>query len=551
MTEPVTAERRAEEADAGRYPRGLARIVILLVLVVVVLVRLVGRLDDPPPPLNDPAIRNLIVMISCLGAALSLWYWFCFGSSYSRRLRLSAAVGTTLAMVALVGVIATLRLKRVLHFSGSLTPHLATREHDPGLLKSESSVSLANLDSVTPDDFPQFLGPKRSGWVSGVPLARDWQSSPPRQLWKRPIGAGWSGFAAVNGFAVTLEQRGNQEWVACYEIDSGKPVWGRAIEARHETALGGIGPRSTPTIHEGRVYTLGATGVLQCLSGRGKLLWSDDLRSRYGITADEDEQNVMFGRAASPLIVDSLVVVPGGGHQGKARNLVAFDCKTGRLVWESECRLPSGEADQIAYASPTLATLAGRRQILIVNESTASGHDAATGEQLWSHPWPGRSNGNASVSQAVPVGDSRVLLSKGYSGGAELLELRAEGENGLSVTSVWKVSRVLQTKFNNVVVRNEHAFSLSEGILECVAMESGERRWKRGRYGHGQILGVGDLLLVLSEDGQLHLLELNTEKLVHLGSMQALNGKTWNTLCLYGKRLLVRNAEEAACFELP
>ncbi len=180
-------------------------------------------------------------------------------------------------------------------------------------------------------------------------------------------------------------------------------------------------------IHEGRVYALGATGVLQCLDGSGKLLWSDNLRKRYGVTDSEDEQNVMFGRAASPLIVDSLVIVPGGGPQGNAKNLVAFDRETGRLVWEAENRLPSGQADQIAYASPTLATLAGRRQILIVNESTASGHDPATGVRLWSHPWPGRSNGNANVSQAVAVGANRVLLSKAYGGGTELIELSAEG----------------------------------------------------------------------------------------------------------------------------
>jgi outer membrane protein assembly factor BamB len=208
-------------------------------------------------------------------------------------------------------------------------------------------------------------------------------------------------------------------------------------------------------------------------------------------------------------------------------------------------------ADQIAYASPSLATLAGRRQITIVNESTVSGHDPVTGQLLWSHPWPGKSNGNASVSQAVAVGDDRVLLSKAYGEGAELLQL-SEGTGGqLTVTTVWKSARVLQTKFNNVVVHQENAFALSEGILECVDLATGRRRWKSGRYGHGQILGVGDLLLVMSEEGELNLVELNPERLVHLGSFQALSGKTWNNLCLYGKQLLVRNAEEAVCYELP
>ena len=109
----------------------------------------------------------------------------------------------------------------------------------------------------------------------------------------------------------------------------------------------------------------------------------------------------------------------------------------------------------------------------------------------------------------------------------------------------------MQTKFTNVVVQGGYAYGLSEGILECVELSSGKRAWKNGRYEHGQILGVGELLLVLSEDGELCLVELTPAKFNQLGSVPALSGKTWNTLCLFGNRLLVRNAQEAACYELP
>jgi outer membrane protein assembly factor BamB len=152
----------------------------------------------------------------------------------------------------------------------------------------------------------------------------------------------------------------------------------------------------------------------------------------------------------------------------------------------------------------------------------------------------------------VAIGTNQVLLSKGYSAGAELIELTpGSGTGGFATKTVWRVPRVLQTKFTNVVVKDGHAYGLSEGILECVEVESGKRKWKSGRYEHGQILGVGDLLLVLSEEGELHLVELNPAKFVHLSSLQVLEGKTWNNLCLVGKRLLVRNAQEAACYELP
>lgn len=538
-------------AADGHSRAWIARSIIGAALIFVVIVRLAGRLDDPPFPLDDPAIRYLLVLISGGVAMLTGVIWFCFRSSYSLRLRLGAAVFAAIGVLTVAGVIAGLRFTRRLEFSGSLAPRLTPGEQDLGALPIDTLGRKTDFAAITADDFPQFLGPDRRGWISEPPLARNWQSQPPRQLWRRPVGAGWSAFAAANGFAVTMEQRGNQECVVCYEIATGRPNWMHAIVARHESTLGGIGPRSTPTIHDGRVYALGATGVLRCLDGSGQLLWKDDLRKRYGLSDSDDEEQVMFGRAASPLIVDSLVVVPGGGPPGKAKSLVAFDRKSGQLVWEAENKLPTGLYDQIGYASPALATLGGCRQIVIVNESTASGHDSASGQCLWSHPWPGRSNGNASVSQAVAVGDSRVLLSKGYGGGAELIELTAGSGGELSVTSLWKVPRVLQTKFSNVVIHRDHAFALSEGILECVDLQNGRRRWKNGRFGHGQILGVGELALVLSEEGELNLVELNPEKFVQHASFMALRGKTWNNLCLYGGQLLIRNAEEAACFELP
>jgi outer membrane protein assembly factor BamB len=156
---------------------------------------------------------------------------------------------------------------------------------------------------------------------------------------------------------------------------------------------------------------------------------------------------------------------------------------------------------------------------------------------------------NASSSQPVPIGDNQVLLSKGYGGGAELLELSAAGE-GLAVKTRWKNPRVLQTKFSNVVVHGDHIYALSEGILECVELATGQRKWKAGRYNHGQILGVGELLLVLSEDGRLALVALSPERHQQLGQIEALEGKTWNNLCLFGNQLLVRNGEQAACFVL-
>jgi outer membrane protein assembly factor BamB len=537
------------------YPGWPVRIIIAASLALLVVVRLLQRLDDRPWPLQDAAVGNILTWVFSFIALLTAWIWFSFLSGFPLLVRRVVMIAALLPVVLLAPLVGIFRLEEV---SGSMVPRFVLRwsaVHDRQLGKVETPPETQAIDlaTATPDDFPEFLGPQRSCWIEGPELARDWSSQPPKLVWKQSIGAGWSAFSAVNGYAVTLEQRGDDEWVTCYEIATGQPVWGHAAKARHENPMGGIGPRSTPTIRDGRVYALGATGILRCLDGAtGKLLWKDDLQTRYGLAQWQDERMVQWGRSASPLIVDDLVVVPGGGPAGKAKNLVAFRAETGEVVWESENRQPNGTADQIAYASPALATLAGRRQIVIVNESTASGHDPASGQRLWTHDWPGSSSSTASSSQAVPIDDDRLLLSKGYGGGAELLHFpsAAEGQPSKPV-EMWKNRAALQTKFTNVVVYRDHIYGLSEGILECVESATGRRKWKSGRYGHGQILGVGDLLLVLAEDGRLALVEANPQAFAELASIQALEGKTWNNLCLYGRQLLIRNGREAACYELP
>jgi outer membrane protein assembly factor BamB len=539
------------------FPGWPVRIILALAIGAIAALRLSMRLEDPIWPSNDIGLANILTLILAFIAALTAWIWFSFFSGLPRLARLLVLLSPLALVVLFAPYVGLLRLKEV---NGDMEPTFVPRwttTHDRMLSAIETTPAGKTIDltTTTPDDFPQFLGPQRSCWLPQPELARDWSKRPPKLLWKRPIGAGWSAFAAVNGYAVTQEQRGENEWITCYEIATGNPVWGQSIAARHENPLGGIGPRATPTIHGGRVYAMGATGVVHCLDGAtGKVIWHDDLLARFGnLPQAEFEAMVMWGRAGSPLIVDDLVVVPAGGPLGQAKNLVAYKAQTGEVAWSSEVPHPEGGSSQIAYASPALATVAGVRQILIVNEGTASGHDLATGKCLWSHPWPGHSNGDGSASQVVAIGADQVLLSKGYSEGAELLQL-TPAENGLlTPQTVWKNQRALQTKFTNLVIYEDHAYGLSEGILECASLADGMRKWKhtRGRYGNGQILGVGKLLLVLAEDGRLALVELTPQKFSELGSIQALEGTTWNNLCLYGRLLLIRNGTQAACFELP
>lgn len=530
----------------------------------------------------DGAIVNIITLIGGFLAVMPIFVWFCFFSGYGQRLRWGILYGALLTVGLLVGCL------KVVSVSGELVPTFrwrweaapdealaAAHPHEPPTAAKDQATgdeatggtaagapestagqaagagpaeatTAVDLTTTTPDDFPQFLGPQRSCWIPGPKLNRDWTANQPRLLWKQPIGAGWSAFSVVNGFALTLEQRGPEEWVSCYDALSGKLRWVHAEMTRHETTLGGIGPRSTPTIHGGRVYTLGATGILNCLDGAtGKPRWSHNLVEEYGLTPVTDLASVAWGRAASPLVFDDLVVVPAGGPAGGRQvSLVAFQKDTGDRVWE-------GGDDQIAYASPALATVSGVRQILSVNEKTVTGHDPETGRVFWSFPWPGSSSQNANNSQAVAVGDEQVFVSKGYMGGSVLAQVKCDAAGDWQLSPVWTDTRTMKTKFTNVVVHQGHVYGLSDGTLECIELATGKRRWKKGRYGHGQILGVGELLIVSSEAGDVSLVELTPEEYRELARMAAIEGKTWNNPALYGRYLLVRNGEQAACFELP
>ena len=378
------------------------------------------------------------------------------------------------------------------------------------------------------------------------------------------IGAGWPAFSVVGDYAVTMEQRGDWEMVTCYKVKTGELEWSHADEARYEKTEAGTGPRSTPTIDGGMVFALGALGHLMCLDGAtGKCIWEKNLLQEYDIPLEDRgvESVVVWGRSASPLVVGERVIVPIGGPKGgKLVSLAAFDKHSGKLVWE-------GGEKQVSYSSPAVATLAGAEQILIANEDTLSGHNVKTGKQLWEYPWPGRTNANPNVSQAVPIPPNRVFISKGYGGGAMLLELEPNGDRpnfranengtvpfaaGLTAQVVWKNPHVMKTKFTNVTVREGYVYGLSDGILECVDLSDGQSKWRQGHYGHGQILGVGDLLLVLAKEGEVVLVEATPDQANNvLGRFQAIEGLTWNNVALSGPYLLVRNALEAACYKLP
>ncbi|MCP3917176.1 MAG: PQQ-binding-like beta-propeller repeat protein [bacterium] len=526
-----------DRSSKRRIPRWL-----LVVLVLLAGLAAWMQLGDP---FGDEGMSNVLSFFAVAIAAVVVFVWFLCSSRFPKGIRL-----TGLALVLALGAAAwfTVRIKG---FSGSMIPDLRwsfAADERPALTDDVPVEGLGPVDLTRTgsSDFPGYYGAQRDGRVATL-LSRDWDTKPPEILWRRRVGPAWSGFAVVAGVAVTMEQRGEQEAVRAYDVETGHLRWSFSAPGNFQHALAGDGPHATPTIDAGRVYALGARGRLVCLEGAdGTLIWQRDLLAEFDISIEAEDERIQYGRSNSPLIVDGLVVVPAGGDpDGHQAGLVAYDKLTGEPAWE-------GPPRAISHSSPTLATIAGTPQILIVNEASVSAHDPADGRLLWEHEWPGTTTADSNNSQPLVVAGDRVLVTKGYGSGAMLMAITRSEDGAFAAERLWHVKRSLRTKLTSAVVKNGFAYGLSDGILECVDLETGRRRWKDGRYGHGQLLLAGDLLLVTTEEGEVLLIEASPElENEVVGSVEVLGDKTWNTFALYGDRLLLRNAEEAASVRLP
>lgn len=381
--------------------------------------------------------------------------------------------------------------------------------------------------------WPGFRGAERNGVVRGISIDTRWDVTPPAEIWRRKVGPGWSSFAVGGGRLYTQEQRGDDEIVACYDVATGEPVWMHSDAVRFYESNGGAGPRATPTLAGGRVYAFGATGILNALDATtGARAWSRN------VSEDVDRAVPGWGFSSSPLVVGDVVIVAASG------TLAAYDASTGEPRW-------TGPREPGSYSSPHLLQAGGVDHVVLMTGAGAIALRASDGAFLWRHDWEGV---GAPIVQPAVLDASDVLTTSSAMTGGNGLRRLTVAKTGDAWTAVERwTSNGLKPYFNDYVLHEGHAYGFDGSILSSIDLADGRRNWKGGRYGNGQLvlLADQDLLLVVSEDGELALVGATPAGYTEHARIPALNGKTWNHPVVVGDVLLVRNGEEMAAFRLP
>ena len=401
---------------------------------------------------------------------------------------------------------------------------------EENVLRQTSRESLSGISGSymtnSEAEWPGFRGKDRDGIVHGLKINTDWRTNPPIELWRRPVGPGCSSVAILGNLIYTQEQLGENETVSCYELSNGKPVWRHQDKARFYDSHAGAGPRATPVLANGRVYAIGATGILNAINAiDGTLLWTQNTAKDAGIEIPD------WGICGSPVVTGNAVIVSLAG------TMAAFDSETGKPLW-------TGGKGGSGYTSPHLLSICNVPQVLMINEPGVESIDPETGKSLWSYSWPLRDR----VLQPAWTGNDELLINEEYKNVRKIKITK--DSSGWRIEEVW-TSPQIRTLYNDFVIHNGYAYGFDGPSMACIDLSDGTRKWRGARYrGFQLLLADQDLILVLSEKGELALVNADPGKFTELSKILVLKGKTWNHPAIKGNILIVRNSEEMAAYRL-
>ena len=395
------------------------------------------------------------------------------------------------------------------------------------LVLASSAASAPRADAGA--DWPQYRGVNRDGTSAATGLRKSWPAAGPAVVWRKPIGVGFSGISASGGRLYTMDANADSELAVCLKADTGEEIWRTPLGPRFVEEFGD-GPRSTPTVDGDLLYALSSYSKLFALkTSDGSKVWEVDLPGAFGGRVPRR------GAASSPLVDGGLVLVEGGGTEGKA--IQAFDKLTGATKWTSQDGSPG-------YASGIAVTVDGVRQEVFARTGSKDIISLTPAGQVhWKHEWvPGV------IAMPLFVPPNRIFASAADDVGSILLEIGTK-DGAPSVREVWS-SRAMKNHFNSSVLAKDHIFGFDNASLKCVSAATGEQKWVQRGFGKGSLIAADGLLIVLSEQGLLALADATPEGYRERGRFQALTGKAWTSPTLAGGRLYLRDQDEIVSLDL-
>ncbi len=385
-------------------------------------------------------------------------------------------------------------------------------------------------------DWPQLLGPTRNGHSSEKGLVDTWPKKGPEVAWQRDVGEGYASPVIAAGRLILFHHRGKDDVVQSLDALTGKPGWSYSYRSENQGDYRkGEGPLATPVVAGKRVYTLGASGQLTCLDlEKGTKVWARDLVADYSAKAG------FFGIGSTPIVEGKLLLVNVGSE---GAGVVAFDRETGKSVWKST-------SQEASYSSPIAATVDGARHVFFFTRAGLLSLNPANGKERFRHAWRPRINESVNAAMPVLLGGDHLFLTTSYGKGAVLLRVKKDG-----VEEVWKNNTSLSAHFSTPVAVGEQLYGFhgrqeAGAELRCIDWKTGKVRWTEKDHGCGSLIAADGKLFLLSEYGELVLLEPTPAKYSEKARAAVLGRQCRAPLALANGMLYARDARKLVCWKV-
>lgn len=403
--------------------------------------------------------------------------------------------------------------------------------HGGGVVRSLPLIALfafsVGVSFAHAEDWPIWRGPAHDGISREADWQINWPADGPKQLWKAPVGIGYSSMSVSEGRVFTMGNTDDVDLVSAFDAVNGKALWVHKYDCEAKDPNKYHGTRVTPTVDGPRVYSLSRHGHFFCLeAASGKVVWSKNFGADYGA------ETPRWGFAGSPLVYGNLLITEVGGN---GSSVVAFDKVTGREVWKAG-------SDKVAYSSIVPFGPKGKESLAVLSGAGIVGRSPADGAELWRAEW----KTSYDVNAATPiVTDGRVFVSSGYGKGCALIDF----SSGTTKT-LWE-NKNMRNHVGTCVLVDGHLYGFDERELKCLDLATGEEKWSERKYGKGSLLLAGRHWIVYSDRGYLAVADITPEGCTELTGFQALEGKdTWAIPVLANGLLYCRNLDELACYDV-